>query len=42
MVGIQFFSIGLLGELIINQNRILNKREKISIEETINLETGNK
>ncbi len=37
MVGIQFFSIGLLGELIINQNRILNKRKKISIEETINL-----
>ena len=41
MVGIQFFSIGLLGELIINQNRVLNKREKISIEKMINLETGN-
>jgi len=37
MVGIQFFSIGLLGELIVNQNRKLNREKNISISETKNL-----
>ena len=37
MLGIQFFSIGLLGELIINQNRKLTKEKSYSIEKKINL-----
>ena len=36
MLGIQFFSIGLLGELIINQNRKLTKDRSYSIERKIN------
>jgi glycosyltransferase involved in cell wall biosynthesis len=36
IIGLQFFSIGLLGELIVNQNRITNKKSKISIKEKIN------
>ncbi len=36
MVGLQFFSIGLLGELITNQNRKANRNTNISITKTIN------
>ncbi len=36
MIGIQFFSIGLLGELIINRNRKMNKEKSYSIEKKIN------
>jgi len=39
-IGIQFFSIGLLGELIVNQNRRSNKRKNISIEKKVNLSEG--
>ncbi|OQY37358.1 MAG: glycosyltransferase [Candidatus Cloacimonetes bacterium 4572_65] len=35
LVGVQFFSIGLLGELIVNQNRHNNKSKFISIEKDI-------
>lgn len=35
-IGIQFFSIGLLGELIVNQNRKNNKKDTISIKNKIN------
>ena len=38
MVGIQFFSIGLIGELIVNQNRHRNKRSTYSIKEKVNFE----
>ncbi|MDD3050953.1 MAG: glycosyltransferase family 2 protein [Candidatus Cloacimonetes bacterium] len=37
-VGVQFFSIGLLGELIVNQTRKVNKKKNISISERINLD----
>ncbi|MCF7913224.1 MAG: glycosyltransferase family 2 protein [Candidatus Cloacimonetes bacterium] len=37
MVGLQFFSLGLLSELIVNQNRKLNKEKNLSIKSTINL-----
>lgn len=37
IIGIQFFSIGLLGELIINRNREGNRKKNISISEKINL-----
>ncbi len=37
IVGIQFFSIGLLGELIVNQNRKIAKDSNISIEKKLNL-----
>jgi len=37
IVGLQFFSIGLLGELIINRNRAANRKKNISIAERINL-----
>ena len=36
MVGLQFFSIGLLGELIVNQNRKNNRKKIYSLEEKIN------
>jgi len=36
ILGLQFFSIGLLGELIVNQNRKGNELNKISIKEKIN------
>jgi len=36
IVGLQFFSIGLLGELIINRNRAANRKKNISIAEIIN------
>jgi glycosyltransferase involved in cell wall biosynthesis len=36
ILGLQFFSIGLLGELIVNQNRKGNRLNKISIKEKIN------
>jgi glycosyltransferase involved in cell wall biosynthesis len=37
IIGLQFFSIGLLGELIVNQNRQSNKNKQISIKEKINI-----
>ena len=37
IIGLQFFSIGLLGELIINRNRSGNKTKNISIAEIVNL-----
>ncbi len=37
MVGLQFFSLGLLSELIVNQNRKLNRDRNISIHSTINI-----
>ena len=37
MLGLQFFSIGLIGELLVNQNRKQNKSKTISIEKKINL-----
>ncbi|MDO9578689.1 MAG: glycosyltransferase family 2 protein [Candidatus Cloacimonadales bacterium] len=37
IIGLQFFSIGLLGELIVNQGRKINKENQISIKEKINL-----
>ncbi|HPR17475.1 MAG TPA: glycosyltransferase family 2 protein [Candidatus Cloacimonadota bacterium] len=36
IVGLQFFSIGLLGELIVNQGRKMNKDRQISIKEIRN------
>lgn len=38
MVGLQFFSIGLLGELIVNQARSHNRFRSISIAETVNVQ----
>jgi len=38
LAGIQFFSIGLLGELIVNQTRKHTKNNVISIEEDLNFE----
>lgn len=37
IIGLQFFSIGLLGELIINQNRRQTSMSNISIEEEVNI-----
>ena len=37
MVGIQIFSVGLLAELIVNQNRAINKKTTVSIRKKINL-----
>jgi len=37
MVGIQFFSVGLLAELIVNQGRHANKSKTVSIRKKINL-----
>jgi len=37
IIGLQFFSIGLLGELIINRNREGKSKKNISIAEKINL-----
>lgn len=37
VVGLQFFSLGLLSELMVNQNRRLNKKRQASIEKVINL-----
>ncbi len=37
IIGLQFFSIGLLGELIINRNRDGNRKKNISIAKKINL-----
>jgi glycosyltransferase involved in cell wall biosynthesis len=37
IIGLQFFSIGLLGELIVNQSRKANKDKKISIKQKINI-----
>ena len=41
IVGLQFVSIGLIGELLVNQSRKLNKNETISIKSLVNL-TDNK
>lgn len=37
VVGVQFISIGLIGELLVNQNRKHNKMKNISVREKINL-----
>ncbi len=37
VLGLQFFSIGLIGELLVNQNRKQNKSKMISIEKKINM-----
>ena len=37
LAGLQFFSIGLIGELLVNQTRKNNKQSNISIEDKINL-----
>ncbi|MCK4956140.1 MAG: glycosyltransferase family 2 protein [Candidatus Cloacimonetes bacterium] len=37
MVGIQFFSIGLLGELMVNQSRKHNRERTVSIRSKLNL-----
>ena len=37
IIGLQFFSIGLLGELIVNRNREGNRKKNISIAEKVNL-----
>jgi len=37
MIGLQFFSIGLLGELIVNQSRSNERTKNISIKKKINL-----
>ena len=37
IVGLQFISIGLIGELIVNQTRKFNKNDSFSIKETINV-----
>ncbi|OQX71872.1 MAG: glycosyltransferase [Candidatus Cloacimonas sp. 4484_275] len=39
MVGLQFFSVGLLGELIVNQNRKNNRDKIYSLKEKINFES---
>jgi len=36
VVGVQFISIGLIGELLVNQSRKYNKQKNISIKEKIN------
>jgi len=36
VVGVQFISIGLIGELLVNQNRLHNKYTNISIKKRIN------
>jgi hypothetical protein len=36
VVGVQLLSIGLIGELLINQSPKLKKNEKISIEKILN------
>jgi len=36
IVGFQFFSIGLIGELLVNQSRKLNRNDIVSIEEKVN------
>jgi glycosyltransferase involved in cell wall biosynthesis len=36
IVGLQFISIGLIGELLINQSRKINKNDTVSIQETVN------
>ena len=37
MVGLQFFSVGLIGELLVKQTRKNNRKETISIQKTLNL-----
>ena len=37
IVGLQFISIGLIGELIVNQTRKFNKNDSFSVKETVNL-----
>lgn len=38
LVGFQFISIGLIGELLVNQTRKLNRNHNVSIRETINID----
>ncbi len=38
-IGIQFFSIGLLGELMVNQSRSITRNKSISIRKKINLDS---
>ncbi len=38
MVGLQFFSIGLIGELLVNQTRKFNSKDYLSIEKEINFD----
>ncbi|MDY6914907.1 MAG: glycosyltransferase family 2 protein [Candidatus Cloacimonadota bacterium] len=42
MIGLQFFSIGLLAELIVSQNRRKNNEQKISIEKMVNIKERGK
>ncbi|MCL1827696.1 MAG: glycosyltransferase, partial [Candidatus Cloacimonetes bacterium] len=37
IVGLQFISIGLIGELLVSQTRKLNQNNHVSIKETINI-----
>lgn len=37
IVGLQFISIGLIGELLVNQSRKLNRNDAISIKTTLNI-----
>ncbi len=37
LAGLQFFSIGLIGELLVNQTRKHNKQTNVSIEDKINI-----
>ncbi len=37
LAGLQFFSIGLIGELLVNQTRKNNKQTNVSVEEKLNL-----
>ena len=37
MVGLQLFSVGLLSELMVNQNRRLNRKKHISIKDFVNI-----
>ena len=37
IVGLQFISIGLVGELIVNQTRKFNKNDSFSVRETVNM-----
>ncbi len=40
MIGLQFFSVGLIGELVVNQTRPLNKNSTVSVKKSINLKNN--
>lgn len=40
MVGMQFFSLGLISELLVNQSRKLNRGQNISIDRLLNISEG--